>query len=145
MKTLGNLFTILFVIGMFVRPAMAGREAGGGHAVQVKDKLYLFDFFEHGIEEAVFFSPNCSIDPVILNKVRGVLNDDTDISKKVTCKLQEIRAISEKLYIKLADTLFSYQWNRILPELFHQYDVGSTPIKNDSGLNLPLFQAALRF
>src|SRR5690606_9181093 len=137
---------MIFTLAIFASTtASAGREAGGGHAVIVHEDYYLFDFFEHGIENDVYIRPDCRVDQTLQNKVRGILSFDWEIADKVTCKLLEVKTISPKVYGKLTEVLFNYQWSVILPELFHQYDIGKTPIKNVSGLDLPLVQAALRF
>jgi hypothetical protein len=126
-----------------------GREGGGGHAVRVQttegEKTYLFDFFEGGIESNILIESECNLDSNLLSRIQNTLDLSVMVSRKIGCKIQQVRAVSKSAAEKLTDTLLSYQWQRILPEIFRRYDIGRTPIQNESGNPLPLIQAAIRF
>jgi hypothetical protein len=140
-----RLFGMVLFLAATSPSSWAGREAGGGHAVRVGDETYLFDFFEGGIESSVSLSEQCRVSNELLNQVSSTLNIDERMGRQIACKIEEVRRVSPAVASGLTRIMLSYQWQVIQPELFKQYDIGRSPIKNTSGGKIPLIQAALRY
>jgi hypothetical protein len=121
----------------------AGNDGHGGNGITFKGKLYLFDFFEAGIEGQEFVNTGIANEMGIGDRLRKhILSGDATALNLTINKLNEIYKVAPEFALRLHEYFLNYEWRFLAPELFKVRDIGFTPILNNG--NLPVISLAVR-
>ena len=106
---------ILAALILLTIPAYATKEVGnGGDGIVIENKIYTYDFVEHGIHKKPYFNEIVAVPVTIKDAVDNNLFAFSEtVRKKVAIKLAEVNEVDEVFTGALLVSLNSYAWNII--------------------------------
>lgn len=145
MKAFTTGILALLVINFILTSSLAwaGSESHGGDGVIIKDKVYLLDLYEAGVEENPFINPQFPGSPGTIERLKRVFSDFEAPTDILASKISEAENFDFQFGRSLLIAIEKINWNLVSGELVDVKDENS-PIDLNKAQHIQLATRAQR-